>query len=58
VHEFLTLDEIAAELNTTPDQAYRLVRCGEIRGTWLPDAGEWRIERRELDAYCRAASRG
>lgn len=51
---FLTLDEMAEQLNISRAQAYALVRSGDLPAIKLGGRGQWRIEIRVLDEYvCR-----
>lgn len=52
---FLTIDEVAAELNISKSQAYALVRDRELRALKIGRRGSWRIERAVLEDYITAA---
>lgn len=48
---FLTLADVAEELNVTVRQVYALVRSGELRGIQIGGRGQWRVEKSELESY-------
>lgn len=48
---FLTLDQLADELNISRAQAYALVRSGELPAIKIGGRGQWRIERAALEDY-------
>ena len=48
---FLTLSDVTEELNIKPDQAYALVRTGELPAIQVGGRGQWRIEASELEKY-------
>lgn len=48
---FLTLDEVAAELNVSRSQAYALVRDRSLLAVKIGGRGQWRIERCKLEDY-------
>jgi excisionase family DNA binding protein len=52
---FLTLSELADELNVSQAQAYALVRSGSIAGIRVGGRNQWRIERSRLEAYIERA---
>ena len=52
---FLTLSEVAEELNTSLAQITALVKRGEIRGIQIGGRGQWRIERSALEEYIQQA---
>lgn len=52
---FLTLDEIAEDLNVTKAQVYALVRRKELVAVKLGGRGQWRVAREDLDAYLEQA---
>ena len=51
---FLTLDQVAEELNVSPRQAYALVRRGEIAAVKIGGRGQWRVEKSKLEEYIAA----
>lgn len=51
---FLTLADTAQLLNITPDQAYALVRTGELPAIRVGARGHWRIDRDVLESYIEA----
>ena len=48
---FLTLEQVAEELNTSVAQIYALVRRGELVAIRLGGRGQWRVERRRLEEF-------
>lgn len=46
---FLTLAQVADELNVSPAQAYALVRSGTLPGIKIGGRGQWRIEASALE---------
>lgn len=48
---FMTLADVAEELNVTVRQAYSLVRSGQLRGVQIGGRGQWRVEVSELESY-------
>ncbi len=48
---FLTLVEVAEELNVTTTQVRSVLRSGKLRGIQVGGRGVWRIERAELERY-------
>lgn len=48
---FLTLADLAEELNISGAQAYALVRSGELRAVKIGGRGQWRIEITEVERY-------
>jgi excisionase family DNA binding protein len=48
---FLRLPEVAEVLNTSLNQAYALVRTGDLPGIKIGGRGQWRVETSELEAY-------
>lgn len=48
---FLTLADLADELNISAAQAYALVRSGEVRAVKIGGRGQWRVEATELERY-------
>ncbi len=48
---FLTLADVTEELNIKPDQAYALVRSGELPAIQVGGRGQWRVESVELEKY-------
>jgi excisionase family DNA binding protein len=58
---FLTLGDVAEILNISANQAYALVRSGDLKGIQIGGRNQWRVERAKLeeyiaDAYKRTAS--
>ena len=51
---FLTLAETAEVLNVSLNQAYILVRSGELPAIKIGGGGHWRIERFVLESYIEA----
>jgi excisionase family DNA binding protein len=48
---FLTLEQVAEELNTSFAQVYALVRRGELAAIRLGGRGQWRVERLMLEKF-------
>jgi excisionase family DNA binding protein len=48
---FLTLEQVAEELNTSVAQIYALVRRGELAAIRLGGRGQWRVERKRLEEF-------
>lgn len=48
---FLTIADTAEVLNISANQAYLLVRSGELPAIKVGASGRWRVERRMLEAY-------
>lgn len=48
---FLTITEVAEELNTSAAQVYALVRGGALRALKMGGRGQWRIGRQDLEDY-------
>lgn len=51
---FLTLGDTAELLNISANQAYALVRSGELPAIKVGASGQWRIERSVLESYIAA----
>jgi excisionase family DNA binding protein len=51
---FLTIADTAEVLNISANQAYSLVRSGELRAIKVGAQRGWRVERSELEAYIQA----
>ncbi|MDJ0336193.1 helix-turn-helix domain-containing protein [Salinibacterium sp. G-O1] len=51
---FLTLGDTAELLNISANQAYALVRSGELPAIKVGASGQWRIERTVLESYIAA----
>jgi excisionase family DNA binding protein len=54
---FLTIPEVAEELETSTAQITALVRRGDLPALKLGSRGQWRIERAKLEAYIEQAYR-
>ena len=52
---FLTLDQVAGELNISRAQAYALVRRRELLAIKVGGRGQWRVERARLEEYITGA---
>jgi excisionase family DNA binding protein len=52
---FLTLDDVAAELNISRAQAYAIVRNLELPAIKIGGRGQWRVARDDLETYIAAA---
>ncbi|WP_460459500.1 helix-turn-helix transcriptional regulator [Angustibacter peucedani] len=48
---FLTLPDVAEQLNVSAAQAYALVRSGDLPAIKIGGRGQWRVEASELEAY-------
>jgi len=48
---FLSLEDVAEELNVNMPLARALVTRGDLRGLKVGARGIWRVERSELEAY-------
>jgi excisionase family DNA binding protein len=48
---FLTLADVAEQLNISAAQAYALVRNGELRAIKVGGRGQWRVESAELERF-------
>jgi excisionase family DNA binding protein len=51
---FLTLTDTAEILNISANQAYALVRSGELPAIKIGGSGHWRVERAVLESYIEA----
>jgi excisionase family DNA binding protein len=51
---FLTLADTAEVLNISLNQAYSLVRSGELPAIKIGGNGQWRVERSVLESYIEA----
>jgi excisionase family DNA binding protein len=51
---FLTIADTAEYLNISVNQAYLLVRSGELAAIKIGSRGQWRIERSMLESYIEA----
>jgi excisionase family DNA binding protein len=54
IGRFLTIADVALEMNVSVNQAYALVRSGELPAIKVGAAGHWRIERSRFEAYIAA----
>jgi excisionase family DNA binding protein len=48
---FLTLADVAEQLQINSPQAYALVRSGELKAIQVGGRGQWRIEEKMLEQY-------
>lgn len=48
---FLTLADVAEQLQINSPQAYALVRSGELKAIQVGGRGQWRIEETMLEQY-------
>jgi len=48
---FLQLSDVAETLNISASQVYALVRSKQLRAVKIGGRGQWRVERKELEAY-------
>ena len=51
VPRFLTLGDVADQLNISASQTYTLVRSGDLSAIKIGGRGQWRVERTQLEAY-------
>lgn len=51
VDRFLTLADVADVLNISADQAYALVRSGDLRAIKVGGRGQWRVGENDLEDY-------
>jgi len=54
---FLTLVEVAEELNISASQTYALVRSGDLVGIQIGGRNQWRVERVKLEEFIEQAYR-
>lgn len=48
---FLTLADVAEQLQINSPQAYALVRSGELKAIQVGGRGQWRVEETMLEQY-------
>ena len=48
---FLTLQDVADELNISLSQTYALVRSGDLQGIQIGGRNQWRVERVKLEEF-------
>ena len=48
---FLTLHDVAEELNISVSQTYALVRSGDLQGIQIGGRNQWRVERVKLEEF-------
>lgn len=48
---FLTLPQVAEELQVSQSQVYALVRTGDLVGIQIGGRNQWRVERAKLEEY-------
>jgi len=48
---FLTLADVAEQLQINSPQAYALVRSGELKAIQVGGRGQWRVEEKMLEQY-------
>ena len=51
IGRFLTIADVALEINISVNQAYALVRRGELPAIRVGASGQWRVERTHFEAY-------
>jgi excisionase family DNA binding protein len=51
IGRFLTIADTAELLNVSVNQAYVLVRTGELPAIKIGNSGRWRVERSVLESY-------
>jgi prophage regulatory protein len=54
---FLTIEQVAQELNVGEPLVRAMLKSGELRGIQIGGRGVWRIAIADLDAYIEAAYR-
>lgn len=54
---FLTIEQVAEELNVSPVQVRSLVKSGELRGIQVGGRGVWRIGANDVEDYIAQAYR-
>lgn len=52
---FLQLADVAEVLDISASQTYALVRNGDLKAIKIGGRGQWRVERRELEAFIERA---
>lgn len=52
---FLTIEQVAEELNVGTPVIRTLLKTGELRGIQIGGRGMWRIGRQDVEAYIEAA---
>lgn len=55
---FLTIDQVAEELNVGLPTVRMLLKSGELRGIQIGARGLWRVANADLDDYVAEAYRG
>ena len=55
---FLTIEQVAQELNVGEPLVRGMLKSGELRGIQLGGRGVWRIGRGDVEEYVEQASRG
>lgn len=54
---FLTIDQVAQELNVGEPLVRSMLRSGELRGIQVGGRGAWRIGREDVESYIEQAYR-
>ena len=54
---FLTIEQVADELNVKANQVRALIKTGELRGIQVGARGVWRIGTQDVEAYIAEAYR-
>ena len=49
--EWLTVEDVAAQLKVHPETVRRWLRAEKLDGIWLSDRGGWRISREAFDRF-------
>lgn len=57
VGRFLTIDDVADELNVSSVQVRQLLKAGDLVGIQIGGRAQWRIERCKLEEYIAEAYR-
>src|SRR4051812_29275076 len=52
---FLTIEDVAEELATSPAQVRELIRRKELPALQIGERGQWRVERAKLEDYIQRA---
>lgn len=56
-HRFLTVEQVAEELNVSVSQIRALLKCGELRGIQVGGRSVWRIASSDVEDYITEAYR-
>lgn len=56
-HRFLTVEQVAEELNLSASQVGALLKCGDLRGIQVGGRNEWRIDVTDVEYFIAEANR-